>query len=181
MECAWDGCTKPSKASYSNSKSKYCTVCAPKAREAFLKAKQESEDARNARYEAFSQAWAKATAKAVEAFDNAKPVPMVAQQHESPFDDSSRVTQQWVVNDGVCGFAWLVARPGNSSFAHWARKNLGASAAYGGGLRIQLPVGRTSQSLTRKEAAAQALAESLREDLATLDPKARVYAHSRID
>jgi hypothetical protein len=181
QECAWEGCANPSKASYTSSKSTYCRECAPKAAKIFKDRMNAGRDERDTKYKAFAKAWAEATQKGAEAFENAKPIPMVVQQHERVFDDSSRVTQEWVVNDGVCGFAWLVARPGNASFSHWAKKNLGARSAYGGGLHITLPVGRTSQSLTRKEAAARAMQDSLREALLELDPKVSVYAHSRID
>lgn len=51
--------------------------------------------------------------------------------------------------DWNCGASWVDVRPATSSFAHWARRNLDAGRAYGGGLRIWPRVGLT----TAREAA----------------------------
>jgi hypothetical protein len=85
------------------------------------------------------------------------------------------------VMDGVCGFANLKVYPANSSFAHWLKKHVGARSAYGGGLYVPLPVGRSSQSYTRKDAAATEMARHLRENIVKVDPNVRVYAESRLD
>jgi len=181
-QCAWEACTTAAKSSYSASKSKYCVQHATEARDKFIANRDEQAAKRAKRYEAYAKLWAKATEVGIKAFEDAKPTPMVVQQHATLFDDSSEVVQSWNVPEGVCGFAWLTTRPGNSSFAHWAKKNLGASSTYGGGMRINLPVGRSSQSMARKEAAAYAMAKSLREGLEELgETKVKVYGHSRID
>lgn len=180
-ECAWEGCDKPAKSSYSSSKSKYCAGCAPKAYKAWQDARQEQQDKRNSRYAGFQELWDRAAEVGRKAFDDATPQPMVVQQHATLFDDTSEVVQEWHVPEGVCGFGWLQVYPGNSSFAHWAKKVLGASKGYPSGLHINLPFGRSSQSLARKEAGAYAMAKVLREGLEELDPKTKVYGKSRID
>ena len=40
-----------------------------------------------------------------ELIDSKTVVPMIVQQHANPMDDSSEVTEQWVVPGGPCGFA----------------------------------------------------------------------------
>lgn len=87
---------------------------------------------------------------------NAIPVPMVVQ------DDSSKVVKQWHVPDGVCGFAWVVVKPGTHSFARWAAKNLDAKKDYYGGVTVKW-VGEFNQSLERKEAYARAFCQVLNE------------------
>jgi len=181
-QCAWDACELPAKSSYSSSKSKYCNQHAREARERFMANRDEQSAKRAKRYEGYAKLWREAVEVGAKAFEDAKPVPMVVTQHATLFDDSSEVVQSWDVPEGVCGFAWLTTRPGNSSFAHWAKKNLGASRDYYGGLRINLPVGRSSQSMARKEAAAYAMAEVLREGLEEMgETRVKVYGHSRID
>lgn len=52
------------------------------------------------------------------------PVPMVVQEHANMLDDNSPVVKQYVpAMGGVCGFSWVVVRPGNCSFALWLKKN----------------------------------------------------------
>ena len=63
--------------------------------------------------------------------------PMIVQQHANLLDDRSPVTQQWVVEGGPCGFAWISIRPGNCAFANWLKKNqLGKTDSYAGGVKI---------------------------------------------
>lgn len=66
-----------------------------------------------------------------------------------------------VVPDGVCGFASVVVYPATSSFARWCAKEHDARRAYRGGMTVR-HVGEFNQSLTRKEAYAEAFAEVLR-------------------
>lgn len=78
------------------------------------------------------------------------------------------------VADGVCGFAWITIRPGNSKLALAAKKHYGARPAYGGGLQIW--VGDYNQSMEKKEAYARAFAKVL-----TDAGHDRVYPGSRMD
>lgn len=71
------------------------------------------------------------------------------------------------VNEGVCGTAWVNVKPGGSRFARWLiKEGRGRTDSYRGGVSLSLYTvcgDRMSQSLTRWEAAAQAVAEVLRE------------------
>lgn len=66
----------------------------------------------------------------------------------------------WKVDDGPCGFAWIVIRPGTSRFARFARAKLDADTHYYGGVAIW--VFQYNQSMTLKEAYARAFAEELK-------------------
>ena len=102
------------------------------------------------------------------------PTPIVVEQHKNQLDDNSPVEQSWFVSDGVCGFAWITVRPGNSSFARWLVKmKYGKVDGYSGGVTIWIREGR--QSMQLKEAYARAMTEVLRQ------ADIRAYAHSRID
>lgn len=85
---------------------------------------------------------------------------MVVVERENPMDDSSPVMKKWIVDSGVCGFAWVVIRPGTSSFARWLVKESKAGKHYYGGIEIW--IGGFGQSMTRKEAAADAMARVFR-------------------
>ena len=102
------------------------------------------------------------------------PVPMVVAQHENMADDNSPVKKSWTVPEGVCGFAWVVVKPGTSSFARWAAKNLPYThKGYYGGLEISSPL--MTQSMTRNEAYCRAFAKVLNEG------GVKAYSNSRMD
>ena len=75
-------------------------------------------------------------------------------------DDKSPAVQTWDVPDGVCGFAWVVVKPGTHSFAKWAAKNLDATKDYYGGVTVKW-VGEFNQSMQRKIEYARAFASVL--------------------
>jgi hypothetical protein len=106
---------------------------------------------------------------AAERFD---PTPMIVQQHAIPLNDRSPVVQQWVVNDGVCGFAWVVVKPGTCSFARWLAKEKGCKKAYHGGMSIW--VHQFNQSMERKEQYAHAFAKVLRDHGVNAHPESRM-------
>ena len=108
----------------------------------------------------FQQSYDAAHAAGMQAGQTVGVTPMVVQQHANMANDNSPVVQQWVVDEGVCGFAWVVIRPATSSFARWLKKNnLGDKHYYGG---IAVWVREFGQSMTRKEAYAQEFATVLR-------------------
>lgn len=78
-----------------------------------------------------------------------------------------------VVADGVCGFAWVNIKPATGAFVKYLKANKIGHKSYGGGWDIW--ISDYGQSLTRKEAHADAMAEYLR----THGLKA--YAQSRMD
>ena len=100
------------------------------------------------------------------------PTPMVVNQHADMMNDSSPVVESWKVDDGPCGFAWIWFK-GNTPFGRWAKRMGHARKSYPSGLQIW--VSMFNQSMTKKEAYAQAFAEALR--INGVD----AYAQSRMD
>ena len=97
------------------------------------------------------------------------PVPMVVNEHDGPaLTGNEPIIARTIVNDGVCGFAWVTLRPANSSFALWAKKN---NLSRGGKIWVH----DFNQSLTRKTEYAQAFSEVLRKH------GVNAYAGSNID
>lgn len=82
--------------------------------------------------------------------------------------------ERWVEPEGMCGFAWVKIRPGNSPFARWLKKTGKVrGAAYNGGVDIW--ISDYNQSYERKRAHADAMAEVLR------DAGITAFADSRLD
>lgn len=65
-----------------------------------------------------------------------QPTPMCVQEHVNMVDDSSPVNRQWVIDSGVCGFAWIHFYKANTSFVAWLRKRKIGGKAYNGGWDI---------------------------------------------
>jgi len=102
--------------------------------------------------------------------------PMVV-GHAGVFDSKIDQTKPvYYVADGVCGFAWVNIKPGNSKFANWLKKKgLARSDSYYGGVTIW--VSEFNQSMQKKEAYAYAFAKVV--DEAGVVKQA--YASSRMD
>jgi hypothetical protein len=115
-----------------------------------------------------------AHAAGMKAGEECRPTPMVVEQHLNPLDDNSPVTRRYgPIADGVCGYATVLVRPGNSSFATWLKKYKGASKGYYGG--VSYYVGEFGQSYERKTAYARAFAQVLEE------AGIKAYGQSRLD
>jgi hypothetical protein len=99
--------------------------------------------------------------------------PMIVSQQANPLNDNSETINQWVVNDGVCGFASVIIKPANSKFAKFLVANGLARKAYAGG--VSMSIHDFNQSLTKKEAYADAFAKVLR------DNGINAWAESRMD
>jgi hypothetical protein len=122
---------------------------------------------------AMAELLARAIAAGDQAFADAIPTPMVVYTPKDMMgsltggDDGGPDPSQPVyrVNEGVCGTAWVNVKPGTSRFARWlVKEGYGRPDSYRGGVSLyQIGGDRMSQSLTRKEAAAHAVAEVLRE------------------
>lgn len=97
---------------------------------------------------------------------------MVVTERANALDDSSAVKKAWICEGGVCGFAWVKVK-GNCAMARWLKKYKGARKGYYGG--TELWVRGYGQSMSRKEAYAEAFAEVLRANGVT------AYAGSRMD
>jgi hypothetical protein len=121
-----------------------------------------------------------AEAAGIAAGRDAVPTPMVVFQPragdlftERESDITRAVKVYEPVMDGVCGFAEIVIRPGNSSAANFAKARYGASKRYHGGVGIW--VSSYGQSYERKMAYAVAFAGILR------DAGINAYADGRLD
>lgn len=124
----------------------------------------------------FQKIWDKAWQAGVDAANAAVPTPMVVTSHSNPLDDGSPVENSWYVPEGVCGFAWVIVKPGNSKFANWLKKHkLARPDHYYGGVNIW--ISDYGQSYTRKEAHAYAMAKVLSEETGM----EKIWAGSRLD
>ncbi len=74
-----------------------------------------------------------------------------------------------------CGFAWVNVTPGNSAIARVLKSDFGARKSYRKGVDVWNPGGSVSQSMSLKEAGAEAFAKVLR------DAGFSAYAESRAD
>ena len=104
----------------------------------------------------FKALWEKAMQAGSNAAAACTPTPMAVQEtglfgkfdHKKPYE---------VVMDGVCGFAWVQIKPGNTAFANWLKKmNYARPDSYYGGVSVW--IGDYNQSMQRKEAHAGAMA-----------------------
>ena len=105
----------------------------------------------------------------------AKPTPMVVGSPKSLFSnelDYSKPVE--VVMGGVCGFAWVNIKPGNSGFARYL-KSIGVARkdSYYGGVCVWVHEG--GQSMQLKEAYAYAFASVIS------SKGVKCYASSRMD
>jgi hypothetical protein len=137
-------------------KSSYCSTHRAEAREAWKAKIADESVARDARKAGHAKLWAKASEAAGQAWYNATVRTMVV----------SDGTQEWVVPEGMCGFASLIVKPANSSFALWLKANVRTNKHYGGGLAVGSSTlvadDLMSQSYERKVAAIRAAVSVLR-------------------
>ena len=161
--CKFEGCNCNRSGS-----SKYCYEHKVIARRKFQEMVSQQNEERTERYAEFETIWSDAWANAMRAGDEAKPLPMVV------CDPSAG--REYHVPDGPCGFAWVIVKPGNSSFAHWLKKKGHARRdSYYGGVTIWIDA--FNQSHERKSTAAHVLAK----ELGAAFPKLRIYSMSRLD
>lgn len=123
--------------------------------------------------ELFETIWTAAVQRGLIAGGSHRPTPMMVCEHASPLDDNSPIRQSWVVEGGVCGFAWVIVKPGTSAFARWLSKRGYAAKHYYGGVSIW--VHEFGQSMERKIKCAEAMADYLR------SVGIKAYADSRMD
>ena len=94
------------------------------------------------------------------AVSSAQIAPMIVTGRANPLDDNSKITEQYFVEDGVCGFASVVIKPANSRFANYVKQTRRTHKNYYGGLAM--PISEFNQSLQRKEAYAEAFCRVIR-------------------
>lgn len=89
------------------------------------------------------------------------PIPMVVGTPTTPLgNDIDYEKETYVVNDGVCGFAWINIKPARGKLVSWLKAmNIGRTDSYYGGYTIW--VGDYGQSMTKKESYARAFASVL--------------------
>jgi hypothetical protein len=109
----------------------------------------------------FYQVFAKAEAAGRVAADACTPRPMVVGEAKHILSNQIDYTRPThIIEGGVCGFAWVIVRPGNSPFANWLKATeRGTKDSYYGGVNIW--IGDYGQSMERKLAHAAAMAASL--------------------
>lgn len=117
--------------------------------------------------------FSRAKAAGLAAGEAAKPRAIVIGEADGLSDRFKPGAKLYHEPEGVCGFAWVNVKPGNSSFARWLVKNDYAMKSYYGGVDIW--VREFNQSMERKEAAAAAMARVLSE------AGIRAYSMSRMD
>jgi hypothetical protein len=124
----------------------------------------------------FEELYQKAHEAGMFAVSSVSVVPMIVGQETYMFSgkiDESKPT--YYVSDGVCGFAWINVRPGNSAFARWLKENDHARKDdYYGGVTIW--ISEFNQSYQKKNAYAIAFAKVLRDN--GID---KAYSNSRLD
>ena len=125
------------------------------------------------RYRYFEEVWYKAVTAGNKAAETVVPTTMIVSQHANQLDDCSPIVNQWAEPEGPCGFAEIRLPKGNTSFAHWAKKNAGFRKHYHGGLSHW--VSAFGQSMVRKEAFARSAVGVL------VDNGIDAYASSRMD
>jgi hypothetical protein len=134
------------------------------------------KDALAAKHDQFRIIWEEAQAAGQVAGRSLVPVPMVvgSPPPDRPFSNEVDPNQpREFVADGVCGFAWVKIRPATSSFVRWLKSHdMGRKDVYGG---WSISVMDYNQSMQKKEAHAQAMAEVFRKH------GINAYAQSRMD
>ena len=96
------------------------------------------------------------------AAEAAIPTPMIVGTPTTPLgNDIDFKKQTYFVSEGACGFAWVKIYPARGAFVTYLKKaGIGSTNSYAGGYDIW--VRGYGQSVTRKEAYAQAFAAVLR-------------------
>ena len=109
--------------------------------------------------------WTAAVHEGKRRAENCRPMPMGVMEGDRLIE---------VVEDGVCGFAWVNIRPARGPLVKWLKaNNIGRTDSYAGGYTIWC--GGYNQSMTRKAAWAYGVADVLTANGVT------AYAHSRMD
>jgi len=85
------------------------------------------------------------------------PQPMTVLTTVGSFCDKNPKGNEYVVPDGLCGFASVIVKPGNSSFAKWLKNEGLAEKHYYGGVYIW--ISDHNQSYERKKVHANKMAE----------------------
>lgn len=143
-------------------------------------ANENQKMAKTIRDSEFWAIWQEALRAGLAAGNAHKPTPMVVGQARDLLSNDIIPGTESVVEDGLCGFAWVNVRPATSAFCKWWKKNIGEATgrkvdrAYEGGYTVYW-VGEYNQSYERKEKFAEAFAEVLKKH------GIKAHAFSRLD
>jgi len=108
----------------------------------------------------FEELFNRAHSAGMLAGESIRPRAMVVGTPSTPFgNDIDPTKKMYYVEDGVCGFAWIVVKPGTSPFSRWLKRTSKGSPHYYGGISIW--VSNFGQSMQKKEAYATAFADVL--------------------
>lgn len=127
-------------------KSKYCREHKAEARARFREMLADQAEGRQADLDTFASIHTEAAEAGHKAATELDTTPMTV------IDGATG--ERWHVGEGVCGFAEVTIRPGNSGYANFLKKNHGARKSYHGG--VSLRIGDYGQSYERKMAYAAA-------------------------
>lgn len=129
----------------------------------------------------FEEIWKEASKAAWEGFQDCKPTPMIVGQARGLFGNEIIPGTEEVVEDGVCGFAWIQVKPARGPWVSWMKNNdIGSSGVYGGWtlspMDFDSRIGR-SQSMERKTSAMNAALKVLE----IYFPDKKMWVESRMD
>ncbi len=156
--CGHDGCTFDA-----TGRSKYCTYHRDVHYGQWRDKVKASSKVKAERIALFERVWDEAVEAGMVAGEECVPRPMVIQGYAP-------------ITEGMCGFAQVRVKPGNSAFANWLKKQGHMSPdSYTGG--VYHYVGLYGQSWERKRAFARAMSSVLAEAF----PKLNIYATDRLD
>ena len=120
----------------------------------------------------FQSIYNEAQEAGLEAVKRCTPTPMVVQSVDA-YGRPTEGSQPEVIDDGVCGFAWVNVKPATTKFARWMKaEGLARADSYYGGLLIW--VSEFNQSMEKKETYARAFAQVLTNHGYTAYPMSRM-------
>ena len=141
--------------------------------EAIIENKKRIAKEKAATNKEFTAIFEEAEAEGVKAGTEVTPIPMIVEGHSDMLDDSSPVVYQECVNEGLCGFAWVIVES-NCAFSRWLKAmELGTYDSYYSGTMVYCH--HFNQSVTRKEKWAHKFAEVLNKY------GIKAYGQSRLD
>ncbi len=100
--------------------------------------------------------------------------------HNNAMQAAQKATDDYINQYGehdACGFAWVTAYVSGATKLGKSFKAQGFDKAYGGGWQLWNPSKNFTQSISAKEAGAQAYVDVIRSAL----PDVKIYASSRMD
>lgn len=164
-------CAAPQCAELAVGASRYCATHKKEARAQWRRKIQEEKRHREARESEYRIAWRRAMEAGEAAYNRAGNQPQAIK-------DGFTGELKGIIPD-CFGWAYLIVKPGGCSFARWLVKQGIGSKRYHGGIVVSM--GCSAPDVTKKEAKARAMADSLRQSIARLDPRAEFSTETALD